>query len=136
MGLDLGTPGPHPELRADAQPLSHPGIPEGFILKEEFDVYRDLAPSSFSQAVLCNWHSFPGVGASLPIDIKPSSQQDAINSSRPHGHFRRRGQCKIAISLETYCLRPRVNILVKINLYFNSAVQFLLFYLSEFLFLL
>ena len=26
-GLDPGTPGSHPELKADAQPLSHPGVP-------------------------------------------------------------------------------------------------------------
>ena len=25
-GLDLGTPGSHPEPKADAQPLSHPGV--------------------------------------------------------------------------------------------------------------
>ena len=25
--LDPGTPGSHPEQKADAQPLSHPGIP-------------------------------------------------------------------------------------------------------------
>ena len=28
MGLDPGTPGPYPEPKADAQLLSHPGIPE------------------------------------------------------------------------------------------------------------
>ena len=27
VGLDPGTPGSHPELKAGAQPLSHPGIP-------------------------------------------------------------------------------------------------------------
>ena len=27
MGLDPRIPGPRPELKADAQPLSHPGIP-------------------------------------------------------------------------------------------------------------
>ena len=26
-GLDPGTPGSHPEPKADAQPLSHPGVP-------------------------------------------------------------------------------------------------------------
>ena len=26
-GLDPGTPGSHPEQKADAQPLSHPGVP-------------------------------------------------------------------------------------------------------------
>ena len=26
-GLDPGTPGSHPELKGDAQPLSHPGVP-------------------------------------------------------------------------------------------------------------
>ncbi|XP_072640498.1 ankyrin repeat and SOCS box protein 15 isoform X8 [Canis lupus baileyi] len=27
VGLDSGTPGSHPELKVDAQPLSHPGVP-------------------------------------------------------------------------------------------------------------
>ena len=27
MGLDPGTPGSHPEPKADAQSLSHPGVP-------------------------------------------------------------------------------------------------------------
>ena len=27
MGLDPGTPGSRPGLKADAQPLSHPGVP-------------------------------------------------------------------------------------------------------------
>ena len=27
VGLNPGTPGPSPELKADAQPLSHPGVP-------------------------------------------------------------------------------------------------------------
>ena len=27
MGLDPGTLGSHPEMKADAQPLSHPGVP-------------------------------------------------------------------------------------------------------------
>ena len=34
MGLDPRTPGSHPEPKADAQPLSHPGIP----LKKKKDV--------------------------------------------------------------------------------------------------
>ena len=28
VGLDPRTLGSHPELKADAQPLSHPGVPE------------------------------------------------------------------------------------------------------------
>ena len=31
-GLDPGTPGSCPEPKADAQPLSHPGVPEFFVL--------------------------------------------------------------------------------------------------------
>ena len=31
-GLDPGTPGSCPELKADAQPLSHPGVPEPSVL--------------------------------------------------------------------------------------------------------
>ena len=32
-GLDSRTPGSHPEPKANAQPLSHPGIPEVYNLK-------------------------------------------------------------------------------------------------------
>ena len=28
VGLDPGTPGSHPGLKADVQPLSHPGVPK------------------------------------------------------------------------------------------------------------
>ena len=34
MGLDPRTPGSRPEPKADTQPLSHPGIPVKFILKQ------------------------------------------------------------------------------------------------------
>ena len=33
MGLNPGTPGSHPEPQADAQPLSHPGVPLATFLK-------------------------------------------------------------------------------------------------------
>ena len=33
VGLDPGTPGSWPELKADTQPLSHPGVPKIFLLK-------------------------------------------------------------------------------------------------------
>ena len=33
VGLDPGTPGSRPELKADAQPLSHPGVPSKCFLK-------------------------------------------------------------------------------------------------------
>ena len=32
VGLDPRTPGSHPELKADAQPLSHPGVPKMVLL--------------------------------------------------------------------------------------------------------
>ena len=32
-GLDPRTPGSHPEPKADAQPLSHPGVPRTAILE-------------------------------------------------------------------------------------------------------
>ena len=31
-GLDPRTPGSHPELKADVQPLSHPGVPDFLML--------------------------------------------------------------------------------------------------------
>ena len=33
VGLDPGTPGSHPGLKADASALSHPGVPDKNILK-------------------------------------------------------------------------------------------------------
>ena len=35
MGLNPGTPGSRPEPKADAQPLSHPGIPQIPIIIEQ-----------------------------------------------------------------------------------------------------
>ena len=35
VGLDPGTPGSLPELKAGAKPLGHPGVPEQFFLKHE-----------------------------------------------------------------------------------------------------
>ena len=37
MGLDPRIPGSRPGLKADAQPLSHPGIPENIVFKHLFD---------------------------------------------------------------------------------------------------
>ena len=37
---DPGTPGPHPEPKADAQPLSHPGIPRNYILMQVCDEHK------------------------------------------------------------------------------------------------
>ena len=39
-GLDSGTPGSHPEPKAGAQPLSHPGIPLRTFLKK--DIQNDF----------------------------------------------------------------------------------------------
>ena len=38
MGLNSGTPGSHPEPKADAQPMSHPGVPKDilFFLNNKF----------------------------------------------------------------------------------------------------
>ena len=38
MGLNPGTPGSHPEPKADIQPLSHPGVPFFCILKQDLYV--------------------------------------------------------------------------------------------------
>ena len=37
MGLDPGTPGSHPGPKADAKPLSHPGIPKPAISCPELE---------------------------------------------------------------------------------------------------
>lgn len=31
--VQRGTPGSHPGLKADAQPLSHPGVPTGYFFR-------------------------------------------------------------------------------------------------------
>ena len=36
VGLDPGTPGSHPELKVDVQPLSHLGAPASFTVKQIF----------------------------------------------------------------------------------------------------
>ena len=38
VGLDLVTPGSRPELKADAQPLSYPGIPLPAFFKFSFEI--------------------------------------------------------------------------------------------------
>ena len=40
--LDPGTPGSHPGLKADAQPLSHPGIPSTSLLKDKDEKRNSL----------------------------------------------------------------------------------------------
>ena len=37
VGFDPGSPGSHPEPKAGAKPLHHPGIPLDWILKKEED---------------------------------------------------------------------------------------------------
>ena len=39
-GLDPGSPGSHPEPKADAQPLSHPGVPIFFFFLEVFGDFK------------------------------------------------------------------------------------------------
>ena len=39
MGLDPRTPGSHPEWKAEAQPLSHPGVPSLNILMGKGEGY-------------------------------------------------------------------------------------------------
>ena len=41
VGLNPGTPGSHPEPKADAQPLSHPGVPV-FISLSQFNCSWDV----------------------------------------------------------------------------------------------
>ena len=38
VGLDLGSPGSRPRWKADAKPLSHPGIPATYILEKVYQV--------------------------------------------------------------------------------------------------
>ena len=49
-GLDPRTPGSHPELKADAQPLSHPGIPRSFLSDSGFNL--TLPGESFTKSPL------------------------------------------------------------------------------------
>ena len=51
MGLDRRTPGSHPELKADTQLLSHPGVPGHYFLK---DIWKHI--SSFKYLFFQNWN--------------------------------------------------------------------------------
>ena len=42
LGLDPGTPGSHSKPKADAQPLSHPGIPHNCISKEKKQLQGEI----------------------------------------------------------------------------------------------
>ena len=44
VGLDPGTPGSRPELKADTQPLSHPGIPGHLkiLIPKYLSLYEEL----------------------------------------------------------------------------------------------
>ena len=55
MELDPGTPGSHPELKADAQPLSHSGIPGSlyFLIPFTHSVPPDPLPLDNHQFVSC-----------------------------------------------------------------------------------
>ena len=46
VGLDLRTPGSLPEPKADAQPLSHPGVPYSHLLIVGYNdnIYLNLQP--------------------------------------------------------------------------------------------
>ena len=42
VGLNPGTPGSHPRLKAGAKPLSHPGIPlMGLLIPNGLDLFQD-----------------------------------------------------------------------------------------------
>ena len=60
MGLDPGTPGSRPEPKADAQPLSHPGIPRERILEALLDSVEDLLRSNGTK---CVWYKRHGNGS-------------------------------------------------------------------------
>ena len=52
IGLDLRTPGSSPELKADPQPLSHPGVPiKGILYKLQYRgswVVQSMIPGSWN----------------------------------------------------------------------------------------
>ena len=49
VGLDPGTLGSRPELKADDQPLSHPGIPQKVILLKKSKLQRNVSDPRISQ---------------------------------------------------------------------------------------
>ena len=58
VGLDTGTPGSHPEPKADAQPLSHPDVPYINILK--LYIYSKVQPKLRLLQIgrISTWNSF------------------------------------------------------------------------------
>lgn len=107
---------------------------EYFISKGKFDVYKDSVGGSVFKVDLNDWPCFPGAEVPFLLTLCLPSQQGTIKSLRPPSHSGVGGQYRIAVSFEICDLKPRLNILAKINLYFNLEAQFCFLYLSEFLF--
>ena len=75
VGLDPGTPGSCPEPKADAQSLSHPGIPKNILFKFSLPTYS-LTPSAHpSSALLSAHHSV------IPSPIPPPLLQPFVSQS-------------------------------------------------------
>ena len=74
MGLTPGTSGSHPELKADAEPLSHPGVPD---LKIFLSIYcRESMRSGEGQVEGGREREFQ---ANFEMSIKPSLVLDLHN---------------------------------------------------------
>ena len=72
MGLDPRTPGSHPELKADAQPLSHPDIPLLLFFKI-FYLFIYLREREIKQ----EWEGAEGEGeADSPLSSEPDAGLD------------------------------------------------------------
>lgn len=80
----------------------------------------------FKFAFAIGTHS-PGLVLAFLLTLNLPSQQDTVKSSRAHKHLWVGRQSRIAVFLETCPWRPRVNILVQLNLcqLCNSVFVFL-----------
>lgn len=107
---------------------------EYFIAKGKFDVYKDSVGGSVFKVDLSDWPCLPGAEVPFLLTLCLPSWQGTINSSRPPSPSGVGGQYRTAVSFEICDLKPRLNILAKITLYFNLEAQFCFSYLSDFLF--
>ena len=121
MGLDPKTLGSRPELKADAQPLSHPGVPKGMDLKGHV-VQHPRSANKDTKAQRGEWVNFLKVkpyrmgtgGGKNGVLILPSTREARKYASSPPGPLRHQNFCSVhqhscPAGTGTYARQPRAS---------------------------
>ena len=98
MGLDPGTPGSCPELKADAQPLNHPGIPPSG------DIWKHCQLSTLGRAVATciQWVKVSDVLNILHAQDSPSMTKNAL---APNGNGTEVENASLYVCKDSACFR-------------------------------